>query len=49
MLAVKPVEQYSLPHKLSLGDALALCHDMERYSLNRKDFVFIPGLRLFRP
>jgi predicted nucleic acid-binding protein len=53
MTAVRLVETYCLSHKLSLGDALiaatALCHNLELYTLNVKDFVFLPGLKLYRP
>jgi len=51
--AVDLVERYCLSHKTSLEDALiaatALLHEMELYTLNIKDFVFIPGLKLYRP
>jgi predicted nucleic acid-binding protein len=50
---LKLVEIYSLSHKLSLPDALiastALVHDLELYTLNVKDFQFIPNLKLYRP
>lgn len=53
MMAVKLVERYCLSHKLSLGDALiaatAVHHHLELYTLNLKDFVFIPGLKLHQP
>jgi predicted nucleic acid-binding protein len=46
------METYSLSHKLSLPDALiaaaALLHDLELYTLNVKDFRFIPNLKLYR-
>lgn len=52
-LAVKLVVQYCLSHRLKLPDALiaatAIVNDVELYTLNTKDFVFIPGLRLFIP
>ena len=42
---------YSLSHKLSIPDALiaatALVHNVELFTLNVKDFHFIPGLTLF--
>ena len=42
------MEIYSLSHKLSIPDALiaatALVHQLELYTLNVKDFRFIPGL-----
>jgi predicted nucleic acid-binding protein len=44
------VESYSLSHKLSIPDALiaatALVHQLELYTLNTRDFQFIPGLKL---
>jgi predicted nucleic acid-binding protein len=44
--------KYCLSHKLGLADALiaatAIIHNLELYTLNVKDFVFIPQLRLFR-
>ena len=44
---------YSLSHKLSIPDALiaatALVHNVELFTLNVKDFHFIPGLTLFEP
>ena len=47
------METYSLSHKPSLPDMLiaatALEHNIELYTFNRKDFRFIPGLRLYQP
>jgi len=47
------METYSLSHKLSIPDALiaatALTRDISLYTLNVKDFRFIPGLALFSP
>ncbi len=47
------METYSLSHKLTIPDALiaatALVHEMELYTLNRKDFRFIKGLKLYEP
>jgi predicted nucleic acid-binding protein len=44
------METYSLSHKFSIPDALiaatALIHQLELYTLNVKDFHFIPGLNL---
>ena len=44
------MEQYSLSHKLSLPDALiaatALAHAIPLYTMNLKDFKFIPDLKL---
>jgi len=51
-MAVDLVEKYCLSHKTSLEDALiaatALKHDLELYTLNVKDFVYIPDLKLYR-
>lgn len=45
------METYSLSHKLSIPDALiaatARTHDIELYTLNHKDFQFIPDLLLY--
>ena len=47
------METYSLSHQLSIPDALiaatALVHGVELYTLNLKDFRFIPGLILYAP
>ena len=52
-MAVILVEQYCLSHKLAFPDALiaatAIYYQLELYTLNIKDFVFIPGVKLFRP
>jgi predicted nucleic acid-binding protein len=52
-LSVELVDKYCLSHKLNLPDALiaatAIIHHVELYTLNVKDFVFIPELQLFRP
>lgn len=45
------METYTLSHNLSLPDALiaatAVTHDMELYTLNHKDFRYIPELKLY--
>lgn len=50
-LTVNLVEKYSLSHKLSLPDALiaatALYHNVALYTLNTRDFKFIPKIKLF--
>ena len=47
------LEEYSLSHRLSVPDALiaatALSHGIVLYTLNIKDFRFIPNLQLHRP
>ncbi len=47
------MEAYSLSHKLSIPDSLiaatAMEHMLELYTLNAKDFQFIPGLMLYHP
>jgi len=47
------VEDYVLSHKLSVPDALiaatAICHELPLYTLNTKDFHFLPEIRLFQP
>jgi tRNA(fMet)-specific endonuclease VapC len=43
---------YSLSHKVSVPDMLiaatAISHDVMLYTLNTKDFKFIPDLNLYR-
>jgi tRNA(fMet)-specific endonuclease VapC len=50
-ISLQLIEKYSLSHKLSLPDALiaatALYHNVELYTLNLKDFKFIPNLNLY--
>ena len=50
-LAVELVKQYCLSHKLKLPDAqiaaTALFYDAKLLTLNRKDFAFIPNLKLY--
>jgi len=50
-LAVDLVKQFCLSHKFKLPDAqiaaTALFHNAELFTLNRKDFVFIPNLKLY--
>lgn len=45
------MESYSLSHKLSVPDALiaatALVHQIELYTLNTRDFQFIPSIKLY--
>jgi len=51
-MAVNMVEQYCLSHKLDIDDALiaatALYHNIELFTLNTKDFKFIPNLKLYQ-
>ena len=51
-LAVDLIKQYCLSHRLKLPDAqiaaTAILHDAELFTLNRKDFAYIPNLRLYR-
>ena len=52
-MAVEFVEKYCLSHKTDLEDALiaatAILHSIELYTLNIKDFRFIPELKLYQP
>ena len=52
-LAVNLVKQYCLSHKLKLPDAqiaaTAIVHNAELFTLNRKDFAYIPDLKLYAP
>ncbi len=50
---IELMETYCLSHKLSLPDAMiaatSMIHRLELYTLNRKDFQFIPGITLYTP
>ncbi len=50
-MAVKLVKDYSLSHKLSLPDAIigatAIHHNLQLYTLNIKDFIFLDQVKLF--
>ena len=50
---IKLLGDYSLSHKLSIPDALiaasAICQRIPLYTLNTKDFRFIPELELHTP
>lgn len=50
-MAVKLVKGFSLSHKLALPDSIigatAIYHNLELYTLNIKDFIFIEDVRLF--
>ena len=52
-MAVSLVEQYCLSHKLDIEDALiaatAIYHSVELFTLNIKDFAFIPNIKLYKP
>jgi len=52
-MAVNFVKTYCLSHKLELADALiaatAIYHNVELYTLNIKDFAFIPNMKLYKP
>ena len=52
-MAVEFVEKYCLSQKTDLEDALiaatAILYGIELYTLNTKDFVFIPEIKLFQP
>ena len=47
------LENYALSHKLSVPDALiaatTICHEIPLYTLNTKDFHFLPEIQLFQP
>jgi len=51
--AVMLIEQNCLSHKLALPDALiaatAIYHQLDLYTLNIKDFVFISDITLYYP
>ncbi len=50
---VRLMEEFCLSNRLTLPDALivatALEHKLDLYTLNRKDFRYIPALRLYEP
>jgi predicted nucleic acid-binding protein len=52
-MAVNLVKTYCLSHKLEFADALiaatAIIHNAELFTLNRKDFAYIPHLKLYEP
>ena len=52
-MAVMLVEQYCLSHKLALPDALiaatSIYYKLDLYTLNIKNFIFIPEINLFHP
>jgi len=47
------MEEFSLSHKLTIPDGLiaatALVHGHDLYTLNTRDFHYLPGLRLYTP
>jgi predicted nucleic acid-binding protein len=51
-LAVDLVERYCLSHKLDIEDALiaatAIHNNIELYTLNLKDFIFLPDIRIYQ-
>jgi len=53
MQFVDLMEKYVLSNKISIPDALiastAICKGLPVYTLNTKDFHYIPGLELFNP
>ena len=50
-LFIELMSRYSLSHKVSIPDMLiaatAINHELELYTLNTKDFKFIPELNLY--
>jgi predicted nucleic acid-binding protein len=52
-MAIELLEKYYLSHNLDFHDALiaatAIYHGIELYTLNIKDFIFLPGVKFFRP
>jgi predicted nucleic acid-binding protein len=51
-MAINLLEKYCLSHKLDFHDALiaatALYHSVDLFTLNVKDFIYIPGISLYR-
>ena len=52
-LATELVKKYCLSHKLRLPDAqiaaTAIFHNAKLFTLNKKDFAYIPNLKLHEP
>ncbi|GHV53242.1 ribonuclease VapC [Bacteroidia bacterium] len=50
-MSIELLVKYGLSHNLDFHDALiaatAVCHNLELYTLNVKDFIFIPELKLY--
>lgn len=50
---IELIEEFALSHRLSVPDALiaatAAHHNLQLYTLNVKDFHFIPGISLYQP
>jgi len=51
--AISLLEKYCLSHGLDFHDALiaatAIYHNIELYTINIKDFIFIPEIKLYNP
>lgn len=51
-MAVSLVEHYCLSHKMDFEDAMiaatAIYYDIELFTLNLKDFIFIPHLKMYQ-
>jgi predicted nucleic acid-binding protein len=51
-MAITLLEKYCLSHKLDFHDALiaatSLYHHIDLFTLNIKDFTYIPGINLYR-
>jgi predicted nucleic acid-binding protein len=51
-MAISLLEKYCLSHKPDFHDALiaatSLCHNVELFTLNVKDFIYISGIKLYR-
>ena len=51
-MAVDLVARYRLSHKMDIEDALiaatAIYYDVQLFTLNIKDFTFIPGIKLYQ-
>ena len=50
-LAIELIEQFRLSHGLLIPDAIiaatAISFNLKLFTYNRKDFFFIPGIRLY--
>jgi predicted nucleic acid-binding protein len=51
-IAIDLLSTYCLPHRLDFPDALiaatAIYHNVEIFTLNIRDFIFLPEVKIFR-
>jgi predicted nucleic acid-binding protein len=53
LMSISLLEKYCLSHGLDFHDALiaatAIYHRLELFTLNTRDFVYIPDIRIYKP